>query len=228
MAERLGSQAQKATLELSAGILATKKGAHAAAQQHLERCLTLAHTYNLTDYLIGASASLADLHLRRGEAEAADPLLAEAEQRTLDTGSRWQLPEIYRLRGEWHLARGEVQQASACASQALALAEELELPVEAGIALRVLAQATIAAGEHQAGMTLFERSLALLADQDPYESARTKVWWGLHQESGPDLAHGAALLQEARTTFERLGARRDLLQLDAITGLTLGPPFSAG
>ena len=42
VAEQLGSQAQKATLELSAGILAMKKGEYDAAQKHLERCLALA------------------------------------------------------------------------------------------------------------------------------------------------------------------------------------------
>ena len=41
VAEQLGSQAQKATLELSSGILAMKKGEYDGAQAHLERCLAL-------------------------------------------------------------------------------------------------------------------------------------------------------------------------------------------
>lgn len=172
VAERLGSQAQKSTLELSVGILAMKKGEYAAAQQHLDRCLTLARTYNLADYLVGASASRADLHLRQGEAEAADPLLAQAERGALDAGLRWQLPEIYRLRGEWHLVRGEPQQALARASQALALAQELELPVEAGIALRVLAQAQAALHEDASGA--FRRSIEILREHEPYEAQRTE------------------------------------------------------
>ena len=193
VAEQLGSQAQKATLELSSGILAMKKGEYDGAQAHLERCLALARTYDLGDYLVGTAASLADLHLRRGDAEAADPLLAEAERRALAAGSRWQLPEIYRLRGEWHLQRHEPQQAQEWAAEALALAEELELPVEAGIALRVLGQAQAAMDED--ADESFQRSLDLLRQHEPYEAERTQAAWSRVSENHDSVSRKAAEAQ---------------------------------
>jgi tetratricopeptide (TPR) repeat protein len=216
VAEQLGSQVQKATLELSSGILAMKKGEYEGAQTHLERCLSLSRQYDLGDYLVGSAASLADLHLRRGEVAAADPLLAEAEQRALTAGTRWQLPEIYRLRGEWRLARREPEQALAYALQALALAEELELPVEAGIALRVMGQAKLTVGEYEAAIALFERSLRVLMEHDPYESARTQMQWGHLLLASGDAPRGIELLQGARTAFEKLGARCDLAAIGTI------------
>jgi len=174
-AEQLGSQAQKATLELSSGILAMKKGDYDRAELHLDRCLTLARNYDLGDYVVGATASLADLHLRRGEVNATAPLLVEAEQRALATASRWQLPEIYRLRGEWHLLRDEPLPALEWADQALALAEELELPVEVGVAWRVQGLAQAALGEDPGAS--FQRSLDLLREHEPYEAERTEAVW---------------------------------------------------
>ena len=96
----------------------------------------------------------------------------------------------------------------------MALAEELELPVEAGIALRVVGQASLAAGEHEAAMTSFERSLPLLADHDPYESARSQAQWGQMLLAGSDASRGIDLLHKARATFAKLGAGCDLAAVD--------------
>ena len=150
----------------------------------------------MSDYLVGASASLADLHLRRGEAEAADPLLNEAAQQALAFGSRWQLPEIYYLRGKWHVQRREPQQALTCASQALALAEELDLPMEAGIALRVMGHTAAAASDLEGATSSYERSLTPLADRDPYETAR-------HRSSGVFTWSPAQTWPTARPCYKR-------------------------
>ena len=96
------------------------------------------------------------------------------------------------------------------------LARELGLESEEGASLRVVGQTLLAGSQTEAALAAFERSLALLADHDPYESARTQVQWGLAFMAGPDPARGTPMLRKARATFEELGARRDLAAVDAI------------
>ena len=154
------------------------------------------------------------MHLRRGEIDAADHLLTQAEKSALALGTRWQLPEVYRLRAEWHLRLGEWQLAHDSVSQALVLAEELDLPVEAGIALRVLGQAQAAKSED--ATEAFQRSLDTLLNHDPYRGGRTQAAWGtvcfLTDES-----IAKRLLDAARNTFAALGATYDLLSLTTVT-----------
>ena len=91
------------------------------------------------------------------------------------------------------MQRHEPQQAQGVAlPQALALAEELELPVEAGIALRVMGQAQAALGKDGAAVAdeSFERSLARLAGHEPYEVPRTQAQWGQVLIGGRDTGPG--------------------------------------
>jgi hypothetical protein len=72
-----------------------------------------------------------------------------------------------------------------------------------------------ATGQYETAVAAFERSLELLVD-DPYESARAQVPYGLLLRDNGDVARGNALLEEARAVFARLGARRDLVEVEAL------------
>ena len=97
------------------------------------------------------------------------------------------------------------------------LAYEFESAADKGIGLRVQGQAQWA--NHQRGEALdsFEKSLAILADRDPYESARTKVEWAKCLRSEGNVEQSIALLQQAKSAFEKLGAQRDLADLDGLS-----------
>jgi len=63
-------------------------------------------------------------------------------------------------------------------------------------------------------------SLDILAEQDPYETARTKVQVGQYWIAHGDAARGQASLAEAQATFRQLGARSDLAAVEnALSGL---------
>jgi hypothetical protein len=116
-----------------------------------------------------------------------------------------------------HLASADPQVALTYAEQSINLANELEMKLEEGMSRRVLGQVLLATGQSEPALVAFEQSLSLLGG-DPYEVARTKTAWGrfLASTSGPDKERGLSLLQEARATFQELGAKRDLAEVDEI------------
>jgi tetratricopeptide (TPR) repeat protein len=217
VAEQLGDVERQVELESSLGILQMKRGEYDNSLVHLSGFLELAGSH-LRQQMIYAYASLADLQIRRGELEKAEAALGEAERLALELPARSRLPEIYRLRGEMHLAEGEVEAALDLAGRGVNEAREIEGldPLEEGTSLRVLGQALLADGQSKPAEEAFEQSLTLLKGRDDYEAARTKAQWGRALLSGGDLEGGAKLLQEARAKFDELGAKHDLVDLKGL------------
>jgi len=215
LAKRLGSLTLQVGLSLSLGIIETKQGRDEAATAHLRECQSIAREHVLRYHLVFAMASLADLYWRQGEVVAAEPLLVEAERLALEMSSREQLPEIYRGWAQVRLAQGQIDRAREDAERSVKLAHELGLENEEGMSLRILGQTLLACGRQESALTAFEQSLSILAGRDPYEAARTQTQWGLALRAKGDVPRGIALLQAARATLEKLGARRDLAAVDA-------------
>ena len=215
LAKRLGSLTLQVGLSLSLGIIETKQGRDEAATAHLRECQSIAREHILRYHLVFAMASLADLYWRQGEVVAAEPLLVEAERLALEMSSREQLPEIYRGWAQVRLAQGQIDRAREDAERSVKLAHELGLENEEGMSLRILGQTLLACGRQESALTAFEQSLSILAGRDPYEAARTQTQWGLALRAKGDVPRGIALLQAARATLEKLGARRDLAAVDA-------------
>ncbi|MGE5603502.1 MAG: tetratricopeptide repeat protein [Nitrososphaerales archaeon] len=216
LAEELCSRTHELDLQLNLGFLATRQGEDAVALAHLTHCRSLADRASLRLHLVYADTGLADLYIRQGKPEAAGPLLAEAETLAREIDARDRLPEIGFLRALWRLAAGENDAAVIEVEAAAQLAHELEMPTEEGISLRVCGQALRAAGRMSEARSAFDRSLSLLADCNPYEAARTRALWGSALAAAGDVQKGSQLLQEARAVFAKLGARRDLAEVEAI------------
>ena len=218
LARRLGDVKRQTGLELALGNLDVKRGNHETAGAHFFNCLALAREHRLSKHLVWANSSLSDLYLRQGEDASAEPLLIEAKQVALALGTKAQLPEIYRRWAQLLLVRGNTVAAVEHAQRSVSLAREREMGPEEGMCLHALGQALLANGQYEPALKAFEDSLLLLAGQDPYEAARTKVEWGRALLAGPEAKRGIALLQEAQDTFEGLGARRDLGAVKKVLG----------
>ena len=216
-AERLGSLHQQARSLLGLGNTYVKQGDFEFARSNLSRCVSLARSQDWKSLVIYAGNSLANLHLSQAEIEVAEGWLTEADELAQVTGVREQLPETYRYWALVRLAQRRPQEALAYAKQSLDLAYEFESAADKGIGLRVQGQAQWA--NHQRGEALdsFEKSLAILADRDPYESARTKVEWAKCLRAERNVEQSTALLQQAKSAFEKLGAQRDLADLDGLS-----------
>jgi len=209
LAEQLGDVRRQQHLELCLGILHTNQGDVDGAAAHLERCIELARAHNMKEPLVHGLSSLADLRIRLGEWQAAEALVAEAEQLVLEIETNYHLPEIYRRWAELCLVKGELPAALEYAERSVNLAQEMEMESEVAVSRRVLGQVLASLGELGQAYAVFEESLAFLAEYDPYEAARTRMEWGKALISAGSMEWGIVLLQEVRGTFEELGASRD-------------------
>jgi serine/threonine protein kinase/ATP/maltotriose-dependent transcriptional regulator MalT len=209
LAEQLGSVSEQTRIESNLGLLYTNRGDDKLATAHLTQALELARAHDLKEQLTHILSNLADVHLRQGEPDAAKPLLAEAERLALELDSKYQLPEVYRGWARVQLANGQPGAALMNAERSVNMARDLGLGLEEGVSLRILGQVLIASEQATPGMGALEQSLSLLTD-DAYEAARTKTEWGRHLISDTDVDLGKSLLNEARETFQELGAKRDL------------------
>lgn len=212
LAHQLGSITPQTELQLSLGILRTKQGDFAAARAHLKKAIELAQRHSLQEHLAAAQSSHADLEIRMGEWETAAGLLRAAEQVALELENQYQLQEIYRGWAYVRLAEEEPKQALESVKKSLDLTRALNLQVEEGITRRVLAQVLFFMERADEALNSLEASLTLLADRDPYETARTEL--ELAFAAGTDTMRRTQLLTGARHTLERLGAQRDLAILD--------------
>jgi tetratricopeptide (TPR) repeat protein len=210
LAEQLGSSLERTRLNVNLGVMYTKMGRFDAARQHLETSRRLAVAFNLREYQVLSLSSLADIAIRRQDALHAAGLLQEAEGLVQTMEAEWQLPEIHRLWGETKLLQGEAAAAFDHAQRAVEIAQRLGMALEEGTSQRVMGQARLACGEHELADQAFDRSLTLLDHTDNYEAARTRLVWGRAQVEAGRVEQGRALLAQARTVFEQLGAEAEL------------------
>jgi tetratricopeptide (TPR) repeat protein len=207
-AKQLGATNYEAILELALGVIHTKLGSDDAAKAHLQRCITLARTHALNEMLVAGLSSLSDWHIRRQEWEAAEQIINEAEALALEMAAKGQLPELWRGRASIGLARGQIDQARETIEKTIGLCRDLELKTDEGMCWRVLGQVFAASGQLDQASDALARSLTLVQD-DGYEVARTQLARG-QALLDTNRERATSLLSEARATFERLGAQRDV------------------
>jgi tetratricopeptide (TPR) repeat protein len=208
LANRLEAVRFQTMLELAFGIIRTKQGLDDLAQTHLARCIELARAHAFNEALIAGLSSLADLQIRRQEWDAAEQAMNEAEPLALSMDAKYQLTEVWRSRASIVLARGQIDQAREMIEKTIDLCRDLELKIDEGMCWRVLGQVFTASGQFDQANDAFARSLELVQD-DGYEVARTQLEWG-RALLDQDREQANVLLREARATFERLGAQRDV------------------
>jgi tetratricopeptide (TPR) repeat protein len=181
-----------------------------AALNHLNNALSLIQKNNLPYFESNVQHCLADLRIRSEDWQGAVSPLRDAERLALEIDARGELPQIYGAWAELMLGTGRPQEALERSKQATELAQELGMTLEEGKCRRILAQSLLTNNQIIEAMKGFERSLALLQSEDPYEAARTKMFWGLALLAESNSQAGNPLLKEARDTFQTLGAKRDL------------------
>jgi tetratricopeptide (TPR) repeat protein len=215
LVERVGDAKARPFLEMNLGRAYMDMGDDEAALRHLLRCLELAQEQS--DYLVEVHVqrNLAELHLRLGDLDGARQALARAEALTFDIEAQDHLPELYRIWAELDLAEDHLPEALDHAERAVRLAQDLGVEWEQGPSLRVWGQALFANGQYEIALNTFEQSLALLAEE-PYEAARTQMYYGLALASGRDVGKGQSLIQQARLAFQQLNAGQDLAELEEL------------
>jgi nucleoside phosphorylase/tetratricopeptide (TPR) repeat protein len=208
LAQRLGDVRHLIVLRINLGLLHTNMGDYAAAKGYLQQGLESARQHDLKGHLVNVLCNLADLDLRQGQWQTALPALREAEPLAKEIGYDPILPEIYRSLAQAYLLQQEPRKALTHANRSVKLAKESGDEIEIGKSLRALGQVQWANNQPERALISFERSVLLLANNDPYEAARTKLEWG-RALLDTDRDRATSLLCEAHATFEKLGAWRD-------------------
>lgn len=214
--ERLGNEKQKAYVALNLGVAQLYRGDFVQAEQHLDASYALANRYEDRLTALKAQFHLAELHIRRQRWEEAAPLLRQVEATAGEVDDKGMLVWVYAAQAEIELAGGRGSTAEALALRAIELAEALDAAPDKAIGLRMLGRVLASRGELDRAREAFAASAAFLADNDPYESARTKVHWGLALAAGGDTTAGLSLLVEARAVLHKLGAAQELAQVGEI------------
>lgn len=219
LAEKLGSLRDQARLHGNLGVAYVRTGEDDLAFEALSHGVELGQQSNALEYVISAQLGWAELHLRRGELDHSESALKEAETWSQSMEALDQMIEVSWRRAELALARNDLTVAHRYAQQALVTAKRLKAPADEAFCLKVLGQVFWASGDHDAAVTAFASSLALLDGlrSYPFDAACTKMAWGSALLSGSNPDDGRALLQEARQVFQvakaqpRLAALAELL-----------------
>ncbi len=156
---------------------------------------------------------LALLRLSQGRntkaAQAMDRAMAEAE----DPGARSQLLAAY---VEVMLACGRVGDARQATTRLTEVAHALGSPVLDAVSYRATGSVVLAEGNPSAALGPLRRASDGFREYElPYEVARTAVLIGRARGELGDDEGARLVIDEARSTFGRLGARPDLARLDS-------------
>jgi tetratricopeptide (TPR) repeat protein len=105
-----------------------------------------------------------------------------------------------------HLATGDTDQALSAATAVLAVANNYRLPLEEGVAHRLLGEAHQAMGNRAEADAAFRRSLEILGNiQCPPELTQTLLAYGISRR-GDNSQEDRALIARALSLFEEMNA----------------------
>ena len=206
LAEQLGSRTAQARTHNLLATLRLHQGNDAAAEGHAMRAIDLFRQLNNPEYVAATLPVLAQLHIRRQEWARAGAALAEAETLAAEGGWDYILPETYTTQAQLALAEGDLATAQERADKAIAIAAELGQAADEGKAWQAKGMILSAAGQMEEAQAAFERSVVLLTEQDPYETARTQLAFAQTLTVAGDIERGAHLRDIAEATLRRLGA----------------------
>ena len=161
---------------------------------------------------------LALLMLARGRADEA----AESIAANLSADMGWDLPSrMHALPAQVHIAavRGDLGTARDAVEEMERLAADHDRPVFRAYALTVRGELELAEGRAGDAGPVLEQAVRLWRELDfPYDMAQARLLLGRAYLAGGDASRGRLELNAARSTFEGLGARPALAEVDDLIG----------
>lgn len=214
IALHVGYQKFQGFIITNLGIVYFQSGNTAIAKQYLENGLKLAHQTSDYQIVIIAQIYLANLHIRLQQYEIARSIVDQTEKTALHLEQRSWLSRLYSTYAELDLLTSNLLSAQTFATQASQIAEQLNAPDLQGIALRILGQIYAAQGKDTEAQRAFAESLRLLQDQDQYFVACTQMQQAFVLLHNGDVDSAHAILDNAYSTFQLLGAHYELSLID--------------
>ncbi|HET6759068.1 MAG TPA: LuxR C-terminal-related transcriptional regulator [Propionibacteriaceae bacterium] len=204
-----------------------------AAHYRLAELQRLRGQFDLAERSYAAAAScgrevqpgLALVRLAQGNPSAG---LAGLDRALAESRSPARRSLLLAAKVEIALAAGSTDTARTALGELEKNAETIETPYMAALVADAGGRLRLAEDDPQAALPLLRRAWALWQEVDaPYEAARTRVQVSAACRALGDDDAARMELDAARTLFEQLGARCDLVALAPTEGAALGHPLSA-
>jgi len=182
------------------------------AEQALQRALTMAEATKERQALEYIHVSLAELDVLRGESGAA---IARLTPLTAGEGISLVLIEVVLA---WaHLEHGDVEQAGVLAAGSVDRARDQGEMLVMVDALRVQGMVLARQGQREEATGIFEEGAALSRSLPyPYAEARILHQLGVLEQEQGNPARARERLEEALKIYQRLGAKKDVQQLERV------------
>ena len=215
---QLGNVYNRLLVDNNLGGIALNQGRADDALLFYRRALRSLEQIGGSLWVMGAlNLNLGATHVRRGETAIAFEHLERSRELFAQARVRDLLPEMHRRLAEAHLSLGATAEARREAETSHALAKDLAMLAEVGLALRTLA--VISAEERQIdeAMALLKQSIAMLSEVgDNYGLACAQLCLAELHSSRGETELAAALLEKCRPVFERLGAAHELARAQSL------------
>ncbi len=217
--QKIGDRRKAMDLLNNLGVIADARGDYNSAFQRYDSALQTAREMGYRDGEIVFLTNRGGEQVALGDYEAAESDLRLSIESAGAAGS-WILPNTYYYLSEASLRLGKLEQALEAAHRSLALARADAASEYVGLAYRALGMASkqlrrpvdVSMGEGENASPceadeLFQESLRVLKEADvEIEQARTLREWARELLLEGDRERGAAMWEEARQIFDRLGA----------------------
>ncbi len=203
------------------GILLRDSGDLAQAEQYLRDGLAIFRPFQMNWQTANTLMGLGQVLLYQGRVDDAETTLQDGLRLAREINARDVLAEMQLARAEVALARGNLENAIELARSSVRLAAEIQSHVIEAMAWRMIARCQVRQGQlldaHKSISTAWE---ILGADSDELETGRMHAQSAIIFRSLKFPERAANHHQAAKEIFQRLGALRDLAQLEpqAATG----------
>ncbi|HOT90077.1 MAG TPA: tetratricopeptide repeat protein [Anaerolineae bacterium] len=196
-----------------------KRGEWKGAQELYERSLAIWETIHTPRGEAAALINLAQVYIHLQQWEQAQGAIERAQKLLNEIGSKEFLAELERLWGEYYRHTGDLEQALTHIQKAIGLADAYSDPLERGIAQRVLGEIYLSRGNPRFAAAALQTGLLIFNNlNNEHEAARTKLALARLALTSGDIAGDTAqnYLEQAIRSFEKLDARDDLAQAQAL------------
>lgn len=216
LANHTGNSSLQAQIEQNLGTAKLSMGEFEEAEEHLQTSLELARKRDNRRILLYSLRNLIDLYVDEELWKMATQYLEEAELLARELGDPHNEMTLFGHWCEVMLANGDADTALEYANRRLELAIELKEVIQQGISQAYLGKTLAVMARYDEAFAAFDKSVNLIKDEDPLQTALTKKDWGQALLNAEQVDEGIELLIAAKNEFKELETFDEVKEIEVI------------